>query len=292
MLTQMRFSTATLRFFLSCLLFALTLQLSLVATTLAAEDCRPVVQPGWRPYRVQAADSIERLVARANVALEMVMQVNCLTTTAIEADELLLLPALANADPSAQAVEQNQLPAGAAATTETAPAAAPALLTVISTTALIATDAVAAPAALVASSTVGNLSATKASSLTSANLIAIALFVLGGLGIFVFALRPRADDPAVVRSLFSTVGNAIFLLAGVLMGVILFPMIQIPSFAALPTGVSASIAVTLIGLLVAKELFFSGQQWRTMNRLLNLGIAPLLMIFFLTVATRVAESIN
>jgi hypothetical protein len=56
--------------------------------------------------------------------------------------------------------------------------------------------------------------------------------------------------------------------------------------------VSATIAVALIALLVAKELFFSGQQWRTMNRLLNLGIAPLLMLFFLTVASRLAEMMN
>lgn len=45
-------------------------------------------------------------------------------------------------------------------------------------------------------------------------------------------------------------------------------------------------------LPLAKELFFSGQQRRTMDRLLNLGIAPLLMIFFLTVASRLAEVIN
>jgi peptidoglycan biosynthesis protein MviN/MurJ (putative lipid II flippase) len=87
-------------------------------------------------------------------------------------------------------------------------------------------------------------------------------------------------------------GTAIFLFAGILIGVILFPTMQTPSLLALPTAVSATIAVALIALLVAKELFFSGQQWRTMNRLLNLGIAPLLMLFFLTVASRLAEMMN
>lgn len=280
---------------LAQLLTVTTAQASTLGVALQQKDpaCRISVPSGWRPYRVQSADNLEGLAMQASIGLEMAMQVNCLTTAAIKADDLLILPALTNVTTPVQVVEENRVESAAPATGETAPAvAAQPLLTVISTTATMATSAVAAPAALVASKLPERELAAPASSLTSANLIAIALFVLGGLGVFFFALRPRSDDSAVVRSLFNTVGNAIFLFAGVLIGVILFPMMHAPSFTELPTGVSVSIAVTLIGLLVAKELFFSGQQWRTMNRLLNLGIAPLLMIFFLTVATRVAEMIN
>ena len=118
------------------------------------------------------------------------------------------------------------------------------------------------------------------------------LFVMGALGMLFFALRPRQGDSAVVYKLFGLLGNALFLFAGVMIGVFLFPALQAPSFTSLPTGVSVGLAVVLIAMLAVKELFFSGQQWRTASRLLNVGIVPLLMLFFLTVATRVAEIVN
>lgn len=295
------------------LLFVTTAQASAPGAALRqkATDCRITVPTGWRPYRVRTAETLAALVMQANADMTQVMQVNCLEADGIEADELLILPAMKQGQTAIQITEQTPVKSAAPAASQALGEAAAnmpvasqalgeaaanmpasALLTVISTTATMATAAVAAPAAA-ASELLPMVALTQpASSLTTANLIAIALFVLGGMGIFFFALRPRADDSTVIRNLFTTVGNAIFLFAGVLIGVILFPMVDMPSFAALPTGASAAIAVTLIGLLVAKELFFSGQQWRTMNRLLNLGIAPLLMLFFLTVATRVAELMN
>ena len=296
MLTQMRSFT----FIVRCLLFAFILQLSVVAVTQAralppmeqSNDCQVAIQPGWRPYRVQAVDTLETLVAHTSVSMAQVMHVNCLKTTSIQADALLLLPTLSPGNAAAPVtVEQpSQVleTTSAAAPATAASAVAPVLLRVISTTETVAP--VVAPVTRSALTSVKVAAPT--SPVTAANMIAIALFVLVGLGIFFFALRPRSDDPPMVRNLFSSVGNGIFLFAGVLLGVILFPMVNVPSFAELPTSVSASIVVSLIGLLVAKELFFSGHQWRTLNRLLNLGIAPLLMIFFLTVASRVAENIN
>lgn len=278
---------------LAQLLTGTTAQASSLAVVLPQKDphCRISVPAGWRPYRVQSADTLEALVVQANVGLEAAMQVNCLTTATIKADELLLLPARSTIKPAAPIVAEQPVAPAAPATSATAPvAAAQSLLTVISTTATPATAPVVAPA--ISKATTDNEGSAPAGPFTAANVIVIALFVLGGLAAFFFALRPRADDAAVVRNLFSTVGNAIFLFAGVLIGVILFPLAPTTSFTALPTGMSASIVVTLIALLVAKEVFFSGRHWRTLNRLLNLGIAPLLMIFFLTVATRVAEMIN
>lgn len=263
-----------------------------------AGDCRIQVPAGWRPYRVQSTDTLEALVMQSNTALGMIMEVNCLTNPTVEADTLLILPALLNPQPAAPVMEVTAVESAAVVPSEVvaavsdAVAAAPALLTIISTTETTAVANMVASVTDLASNVPTMQVAAPVSSFTSANLIAMALFVLGGMAAFFFALRPRADDAPVVRQLFSTVGNGIFLFAGVLIGVIVFPMVQVPSLAELPTGISATIVVTLIGLLVAKELFFSGQQWRTMNRLLNLGIAPLLMVFFLTVATRVAEMVN
>jgi hypothetical protein len=318
MVKSMRFPTVkfyTVKFYIvgvRCLLFALVLQLSLIGVTQASalqpmeqrsDDCTTVMQPGWRPYRVQAVDTLETLVARTDVSLTQVMQVNCLRTNAVSPDDLLLLPLIAKVEAPVTIIEQSQSEASATinealTTVSEAPATvneadlatAPALITVISTTEMLATQSAAAPELSNAIAPVALPVAT--GTVDTANLIALALFVLVGLGIFFFALRPRADDSPMVRNLFNTMGNAVFLFAGVLVGVILFPMVNVASFSELPTGVSAGIFVSLIALLVAKELFFSGQQWRTMNRLLNLGIAPLLMIFFLTVASRVAEKIN
>lgn len=246
-----------------------------------AAGCQIRVPTGWRPYRVQPTDTLEALVMRANVGLETVVQANCLTTTLIEADTLLLLPALPAAKAAVTTV-QNGLQNTPVVTNQS-------LITVISTT---ATTAAAPVAAQVESSATTAVLSSITSPLTTANAIAMAVFALAGVGIFFFTLRPRPDDSAALRSLFTTVGNAIFLGAGILIGIVLFPMVNFAALAALPTGLSATIAVALIGLLVAKELFFTGRQWYTVNRLLNLGIAPLLMIFFLTVATRVVESIN
>lgn len=298
----MRFPTITIAFVVRCLMVAFVLQLGLVGVTQAhtlppmeqrSSQCQSPMQAGWRPYRVQAVDTLESLVARTSVTLEQVMQINCLKTTAIEADALLLLPVLSPATATVSVVEQQ--PNQMAVTSAEVAAAVPALaalpqITIISTTETLVAALAAAP--VVASSLASVERAAPASPVTTANMIAVALFVLIGLGIFFFALRPRSDDSPMVRNLFSTVGNGIFLFAGVLLGVILFPMVNAPSLLDLPTSVSAGIVVSLIALLVAKELFFSGQQWRTMNRLLNLGIAPLLMIFFLTVASRVAEIVN
>ncbi len=239
------------------------------------KDCAVSVQAGWRPYRVGAGDTLSALAAEANIALETLMATNCLKSDQISAGDLVLVPT--------QVV-------GTANSVTSAPAAnvAQPLLQVISTTTTLATVNVAALEASVTPEIVPMT----ASPFSAANLIVLAILGLGAMAMVFFALRPSTNDSPVVHGVFGMMGNAIFLFAGILIGVILFPMVQAPSLMVLPTAVSATIAVALIALLVAKELFFSGQQWRTMNRLLNLGIAPLLMLFFLTVASRLAEMIN
>jgi len=240
------------------------------------KDCTVSVQTGWRPYRVGAGDTLSALAAEAKVTLETLIAANCLKSDQINTGDLVLVPT--------QVVGT----AGSATVAPTDDRAAPTLLQVISTTTDLATVNVVALEESVAPQIVSMT----ASPLNTANAIVMAILGLGVMAMVFFALRPRADDSPVVHSVFGMMGNGIFLFAGVLIGVILFPMLRTPSLMALPTAVSATIAVALIALLVAKELFFSGQQWRTMNRLLNLGIAPLLMIFFLMVATRVAGIVN
>lgn len=240
------------------------------------KDCAVSVQAGWRPYRVGAGDTLSALAAEANVALETLIATNCLKSDQISAGDLVLVPTQVVGTANSAPVEP------------VAANVAQPLLQVISTTTNLGTVNVAA---LEASITPEIVPMT-ASPFSAANLIVLAILGLGAMAMIFFALRPRVDDSPVVQGAFGMMGNAIFLFAGILIGVILFPMMQSPTLMALPTAVSATIAVALIALLVAKELFFSGQQWRTMNRLLNLGIAPLLMLFFLTVASRLVGMVN
>ena len=301
------------------ILLALTLFISQMATVSVAQAstgssgmeqkdpaCRIKVMTGWRPYRVQTSDSLVMLAERAEVTVDALMQINCLTTTEITAGDLVLVPAMRAAHTPAQNATQESMPAAVedvAATVQEAASAIPVaqLLTIISTTTGITenmalTGSMELTAAIAALSAGGsanaNLPGPPSTPFTSSNVILFSLFVMGALGMLFFALRPRQGDSAVVYKLFSLLGNALFLFVGVMMGVFLFPALQAPSFTSLPTGVSVALAVVLIGLLVVKELFFSGQQWRTASRLLNVGIVPLLMLFFLTVATRVAEIVN
>lgn len=174
-----------------------------------------------------------------------------------------------------------------AAVTVAAPVTA--LVTVISTTATV-TDVVATPTPdpLPAANGDSN-NPPSASPGGNQGLVTLVLLLAAVAGFFAFILRPQQSDSPAMHRLFSVLGNFIFLFGGLLVGLIYFPTIQPLSLAELPTGLSAGIAASLIVLLAFKEVFLAGGRWRTMSRLLNFGIVPLLVLFFVTVATRVAD---
>lgn len=120
-------------------------------------------------------------------------------------------------------------------------------------------------------------------------LVTLVLLLAAVAGFFAFVLRPQQSDSPAMHRLFSVLGNFLFLFGGLLVGLIYFPTIRPIALTELPTGVSAGIAASLIVLLACKELFFAGGRWRMASRLLNFGIVPLLVLFFVTVATRVAD---
>lgn len=249
------------------------------------KDCTVAVQTGWRPYRASASDTLSVLATQANVTVETLMTANCLKSDQISAGDLVLVPTQA----VAAAVVSDAPVATAIVEATVVEAAAPQpRLEIISTTTSAALAAVALPQENAAQPVASMV----ASPFSTANVVVVAILLLGIMVMIFFGLRPRADDSPLVQSVFSLLGNGIFLFAGVLIGVILFPLVNTASFTRLPTAVSATIAVTLIAILVAKELFFNGHQWRTVNRLLNLGITPLLMVFFLTIASRLAGGMN
>ena len=163
------------------------------------------------------------------------------------------------------------------------------LLTVISTTESI-TDVVATatPDPLPAASGDGNNPPSSPLG-GQGGMMTLILFLAAVASIFAFILRPQPTDSPAMHRLFSLLGNFVFLFGGLLIGLIYFPTIQPISLTDLPTSTSATIAATLIGLLAIKEIFLAGGRWRTMSRLLNFGIVPLLVLFFVTVAGRVAD---
>lgn len=239
-------------------------------------NCHTTVLAGWRPYRVQAGDSLAALAAQAQVSVAELMQVNCLTVEEISADSLLLAPVPGSA----------KLSGVLAAPVPAAPAvASTALLTVISTTTTMAANSI---------NTANATTPTSLSSFPSLPWpwLTLVAFGLVGLATVFVSFRPTQPGASPTRGRFGLWSNLLFLGMGIFIGMVIFPQLRMPSLHALPTGVSMTVTVALIGILIVKELFFKGQQWRAINRVLNVGLVPLLALFFLTVATRVAETIN
>jgi LysM repeat protein len=145
-------------------------------------------------------------------------------------------------------------------------------------------------------------STTSFSPLSQNGIITLSLILMGVVSALFFAFQPRqrpsdydlqAKAP-VTRDVTSgsLAANIVFMIAGFVIGALLFPMLRMPVFVELPTWLSATAAIGLIGLLAVKEVFLGALQWRGLNRILNLGIAPLLMIFLLSVITRFADVMN
>lgn len=134
--------------------------------------------------------------------------------------------------------------------------------------------------------------------LGTSGLVGLSLFIMGSVSALFFALQPRkprpvynldekssSNDSPAMGGMFI---NIAFMIGGFVIGAMLFPMLRMPGFVELPTWLSASAAIGLIGLLAVKEVLLGAVQWRGLNRVLNLGIAPLLMIFVLSVVSRFA----
>ncbi len=285
--------------------------------------CQITVKPGWRPHRVQADDTLAALAARGGVTVDDLMQRNCLTSETIEVGALVLTPKLGLAIPTATPTSVPMPTITAAPTippTASAPTivileeptatplqesatltptvSLPAAAAVISTTTATAT----ATATVVVASNSNGTPPTSSSPISKNGIIALSLLIMGVVSALFFALQPRnhssdyklqAKSP-VIRDLApgGLVANIFFMIAGFVIGAMLFPMLRMPSFVELPTWLNVTAVVGLIGLLAVKEVFLGALQWRGLNRILNLGIAPLLMIFLLSVITRFADVIH
>lgn len=258
------------------LLSVATAQASSHAGLQKVANCQTPVLAGWRPYRVQAGESLSTLAAQAQVSVAELMKVNCLQEETITADTLLLAPAAGTRKISG--VLAAPVPSTDAALTSNG------LLTVISTTTTLAANGATATSA-------GSTSHSQLPALPWGWLTLVAFGVVGLATVFV-GRRPLQPGTTLPSGRFGLWSNLLFLGIGIFMGMVVFPELRMPALTALPSGVSTGVTVALIGLLAAKELFFKGQQWRAVNRLLNVGLVPLLALFFLTVATRVAETIN
>ncbi|MCB0065396.1 MAG: LysM peptidoglycan-binding domain-containing protein [Caldilineaceae bacterium] len=173
---------------------------------------------------------------------------------------------------------------------------APAPTATIVPTATPAAEATEEPAAVVSNS---NGTPPSATPLGPNTLIMISLLIMGAVSALFFALQPRPRQKIAAVAVGQVPaqraawgGNFAFLVGGFVVGVVVFPMIQIPTFTTIPTWLSAGAAIGLIALLAVKEVLLGAIEWRGLNRVLNLGIAPLLMIFLLSVATRFAGIIH
>lgn len=290
------------------------------ATMQQSTTCQISVQTGWSPHRVQGTETLASLAARSGVTVEDLMRTNCLTSEVIEAGALVLTPKLGPAIPAATPTDVPMPTATVAPTaaptlpptlvptaTEPTivildePTATPVQESATLTPTMVAATATPTTAAVVAGNSNGT-PPTSSSPISKNGIIAISLLIMGVVSALFFALQPRRSRPAGGQpaaapsssgsAMGGMVANIVFLIGGFVIGALLFPMLRMPSFVELPTWLSASAAVGLIGLLAVKEIFLGALQWRGLNRLLNLGIAPLLMIFLLSVITRFADVIH
>lgn len=239
-----------------------------------AIDCQAPRVTGWRPYRTQRSDSLTTLAAQGNVSVAELMKVNCLTTAVVSADTLLLVP-------SPAVPRQNGVLAAPIPVAEQNQSSS-ALLTVISTTTNLAASTTSV--VVTASQSAKPTAPWAWVLLIGVGLVSIATGGMGG--------RAAQGSPQPAYRWFGLWSNLLCLGLGLFVGMVFFPELRMPALTTLPTSISTAVTVALIGLLAAKELFFKGQQWRTLNRVLNVGMVPLLALFFLTVATRVAETIR
>ncbi len=237
----------------------------------------PTVAPTVAPTTaaVEAAASHTLTATQASAGMTVITKALALSTTA---DATLAMTAS-----GALTITTANLTVAQSMTTTTP------LLTVISTTATIS-DVVATATPDPQPAASGDSNNPPSSALgEQGGMMTLIFFLAAVASIFAFILRPRPTDSPAMHRLFSLLGNFVFLFAGLLVGLIYFPTIQPISLTDLPTATSATIAVTLIGLLAIKEIFLAGSRWHTMSRLLNFGIVPLLVLFFVTIADRVAD---
>lgn len=113
------------------------------------------------------------------------------------------------------------------------------------------------------------------------------------------AMRLRLPDnipAAMTTRSIPFVGQIPFLVVGFLGGLVAFPLFgklssaDTPSLTTLPLSINVGGVMLLIVLLAVKEMVATGNaKWKTMDRVLSIGIAPLLLLFAFTVATRLSE---
>ncbi|MEZ4673803.1 MAG: hypothetical protein R2932_06100 [Caldilineaceae bacterium] len=127
-------------------------------------------------------------------------------------------------------------------------------------------------------------------------LVTLVLLLFAAVGMTAYTLRPRQVDgmPAVQSAPFmpNGIGNLLAILVGFVVGVAIFLVMRSLGLGVLPNGVGMAYAVVLLGLLAVKELFFSITNHPTAQRILSFGLTPLLVIFFLSVATQIGEVIR
>lgn len=224
---------------------------------------------------------------------EMPTEVPTAMPTATAVSEPAATPAAAN--PVVTVIEESTAVAAEPTATSDAAADNPTAAVAVAETPATATPAAEAAATEEAPAIVGNGNGTPSSPVGPNTLVTISLLIMGAVSALFFALQPRPRQKAVATTTGQVTpqgaawgGNFAFLIGGFVIGVVLFPMVQIPSFTTIPTWLSGGAAVGLILLLAIKEVFLGAIEWRGLNRALNLGIAPLLMIFLLSVVSRFA----
>ncbi len=125
------------------------------------------------------------------------------------------------------------------------------------------------------------------------NTLAVSLLLITLLtGLFFAALhwwRFQYDEGTLRRS-FLFLGYLLFLVAGILIGLLIFPLFAPQFMLDLPTLVSIIGAFLFLSILTLREATAHLEgEWESVHSLLNVASGLLLMAFFFIVALRFAE---
>ncbi len=286
------------------------------------DECQIAVPVGWQPYLVRAGDTLETLAAQRATNATTVTRANCLAEQELVAGMLLLLPRL---DPTAGVASPGVI-TETGEVTETGQVTSPFALTEVTgvtdgisapvtvmtgtvtavptlqATASVASGATAtveATSALRPAATPLALPLTGVIAIESNILFVAALLIMVASALLLFALRPwwrglgdgqdqRAAWGAGQDQRAAWGAGLAFLIGGFVVGTALFPWLQGALLAAISAWLSAGFALGLLLLLVLNEYLLVRPRWHGLGRLLNLLIAPLLMLVLLTLVSHIS----
>jgi hypothetical protein len=274
--------------------------------------CAVSAPPEWLPYRIQPGDSLVDLARTHSISVVQLMQVNCLATERLALYQLVLLPRPTLLANTATVYHTAPAPTPLAQTPTATPTIA--LATSTPTFSPLITNRIASPGLslnqTITSSMVGGLAGSQPVTPTAppstkqtegsiatddptSIYLYLSVLVLVTTALALYFVNPSfgsRNGDASNFPLLNFWGYILFVAAGFLAGLTAFPLLKPPSLLNMPAWLSIANTILLIALLCLKGLVASLEEsGQVVSRALTVAIAPLLLLFLVTLVNRVVD---